>query len=196
MASASFTRVAALVLGDLLHPEAVLDVLGHRHVREQRVVLEHRVHVALVRRQPRHVLRPRAGSCPAVGFSNPAIIRRHVVLPEPDGPSMEKNSPSRTSRSTPSTAATSPKRLTTPSRRTATCAFAAGDAVGQCSRLCRPISIPLETLARIAQHLDRESRSRQGGPRGQPQAAGSAVPARSRGGQPLGRAQRPVRARA
>ena len=41
---------------------------------------------------------------PAVGSSNPAIIRSVVVLPEPDGPSIEKNSPSRTSRSTPSTA--------------------------------------------------------------------------------------------
>ena len=57
---------------------------------------------------------------PSVGCSNPAIIRRHVVLPEPDGPSIEKNSPSRTSRSTPSTAMTSPNRLTTPSSRTAT----------------------------------------------------------------------------
>src|SRR5215468_916394 len=57
---------------------------------------------------------------PSVGASNPAIIRRHVVLPEPDGPSIEKNSPSRTSRSTPSTAVTVPNRLTMPSMRTAT----------------------------------------------------------------------------
>ena len=42
---------------------------------------------------------------PSVGSSKPAIIRRVVVLPEPDGPSIEKNSPSRTSRSTWSTAA-------------------------------------------------------------------------------------------
>src|SRR6476659_4579991 len=56
---------------------------------------------------------------PSVGSSKPAIIRRHVVLPDPDGPSIEKNSPSRTSRSTPSTATTSPKRLVTPSSRTA-----------------------------------------------------------------------------
>ena len=32
---------------------------------------------------------------PAVGSSKPAIIRSVVVLPEPDGPSIEKNSPSR-----------------------------------------------------------------------------------------------------
>ena len=42
---------------------------------------------------------------PSVGSSKPAIIRSVVVLPEPDGPSIEKNSPSRTSRSTRSTAA-------------------------------------------------------------------------------------------
>ena len=59
---------------------------------------------------------------PAVGISNPAIIRSVVVLPDPDGPSIEKNSPSRTSRSMPSTATTSPNRLTTDSSRTAAAA--------------------------------------------------------------------------
>ena len=56
---------------------------------------------------------------PSVGSSNPAIIRRVVVFPDPDGPSMLKNSPSAISRSMPATAATSPKRLVTPSSRTA-----------------------------------------------------------------------------
>ena len=60
---------------------------------------------------------PPSSTRPSVGRSNPAIMRRHVVLPDPDGPSIEKNSPSRTSRSTPSTATTSPNRLTTPSSR-------------------------------------------------------------------------------
>ena len=32
---------------------------------------------------------------PSVGSSNPAIMRRLVVLPQPEGPSSEKNSPSR-----------------------------------------------------------------------------------------------------
>ena len=45
---------------------------------------------------------------PASGRSKPAIRRSVVVLPEPDGPSMVKNSPRRTSRSTESTATTSP----------------------------------------------------------------------------------------
>ena len=41
---------------------------------------------------------------PAVGCSNPAIIRSTVVLPEPEGPRMANNSPSPTARSAPSTA--------------------------------------------------------------------------------------------
>src|SRR5947207_1879673 len=41
---------------------------------------------------------------PEVGSSSPAIIRKRVVLPEPDGPSSTRNSPSRLSRFTPTTA--------------------------------------------------------------------------------------------
>ncbi len=50
---------------------------------------------------------------PAVGCSNPAIIRSIVVLPEPDGPSSAKNSPAAMSSDTSSTAVTVPKRLVT-----------------------------------------------------------------------------------
>ena len=46
-------------------------------------------------------------------------MRRVVVLPEPDGPSIEKNSPAAMSRSTLVTATTSPYSLRTPSSRTA-----------------------------------------------------------------------------
>ncbi|MNE37212.1 hypothetical protein D3C80_1310540 [compost metagenome] len=46
---------------------------------------------------------------PALGCSKPAIRRRQVVLPEPEGPSIEKNSPSWMSIDTWSTALTSPK---------------------------------------------------------------------------------------
>src|SRR3990172_8929735 len=46
---------------------------------------------------------------PAVGSSSPAIIRRRVVFPHPDGPSRTRNSPSSVERSTPLTASTSPK---------------------------------------------------------------------------------------
>jgi hypothetical protein len=47
---------APLGLGDLLDHQAVLDVLLHGHVREQRVVLEDRVDVAVERRLVRDVL--------------------------------------------------------------------------------------------------------------------------------------------
>ncbi len=51
-------------------------------------------------------LPPCRNTAPRVGSSKPAIIRMVVVLPHPDGPSMEKNSPSAMARSTPLTAAT------------------------------------------------------------------------------------------
>src|SRR5208282_616758 len=47
----------------------------------------------------------------------PAIERRIVVLPQPDGPSRVKNVPLGTSRSTPRTAATAPKCFSSPSTR-------------------------------------------------------------------------------
>ncbi len=49
---------------------------------------------------------------PLVGCSKPAIMRRVVVLPQPDGPTIVKNSPGGMNRSMPSTATTPPpKRL-------------------------------------------------------------------------------------
>src|SRR5262245_58353755 len=56
---------------------------------------------------------PSSNTCPADGDSKPAIRRRLVVLPQPDGPSKVKNSPGATSRSTVSSPTTSPKRLDT-----------------------------------------------------------------------------------
>ena len=47
--------LANLVLGNLLHPQAVGDVVEDGHVRKQRVALEHRVHVALERLLIGHV---------------------------------------------------------------------------------------------------------------------------------------------
>jgi hypothetical protein len=46
-------------------------------------------------------------------------MRRVVVFPDPDGPSIEKNSPSATCKLTPPTATTSPKRFSTFSSVTA-----------------------------------------------------------------------------
>ena len=51
---------------------------------------------------------PATAMCPVDGATKPAIIRRVVVLPHPEGPSSVRNSPSRTDRSSGSTAAVSP----------------------------------------------------------------------------------------
>ena len=87
--------LASLGLADLLDEQAVLDVLLDAHVREDRVVLEDRVHVAVVRRPAGHVL---AGELDRPG-RRAARSRRSSAAPsscpEPDGPSMEKNSPDR-----------------------------------------------------------------------------------------------------
>ena len=56
----------------------------------------------------------RGAPMPPSSFSRPAIARRVVVLPAPDGPSTTKNEPSGTSRSTPSRAWTSPNDLRSP----------------------------------------------------------------------------------
>src|SRR5581483_4395094 len=56
---------------------------------------------------------PRSRMRPSSGCSKPAIIRSVVVLPQPDGPSIVKNSPSWISRSTPATAACLPNCLLT-----------------------------------------------------------------------------------
>src|SRR5215213_4522092 len=56
---------------------------------------------------------PRMRMSPEVGCSNPAIMRMRVVLPHPEGPRIEKNSPGETLNVTSSTAAWVPKRLVT-----------------------------------------------------------------------------------
>ena len=70
--------------------EAEGDVVEHGHVREQRVRLEHGVDVALVRLRAGDVLVPMRIR-PAVGSSRPAIIRRVVVFPHPEGLSAKKD---------------------------------------------------------------------------------------------------------
>src|SRR5438034_7767165 len=61
---------------------------------------------------------PLSRMAPSVGRSNPAIRRRVVVLPHPDGPRSEKNSPPGTWRLIPSTAVISSNRLTRLTSRT------------------------------------------------------------------------------
>src|SRR5579864_1274737 len=51
---------------------------------------------------------------PAVGGTRPATIISSVVLPEPEGPSRVRNSPSRSSRVAPASAVTAPYVLVAP----------------------------------------------------------------------------------
>src|SRR6186713_315285 len=55
--------------------------------------------------------RPATWTRPESGSSKPAIMRSDVVLPQPDGPSREKNSPAAMSSVTPSTATTRPSKV-------------------------------------------------------------------------------------
>ena len=68
----------------------------------------------------RDVVARGAGSRPSSGSSKPAIMRSVVVFPQPDGPSIVKNSPSRISVVISLTASTLPNRLRTPSSVMAT----------------------------------------------------------------------------
>ena len=61
---------------------------------------------------------PPTRTVPEVGSLKPAIIRSVVVLPHPDGPSREKNSPLTMSRSSPSTTVVPPKTLVRPRSET------------------------------------------------------------------------------
>src|SRR5208283_4309522 len=63
---------------------------------------------------PRMLLPPMAMSPPS-GAMNPAIMRSSVVLPQPEGPRMEKKLPCATLNESESTAMCPPKRLTTAS---------------------------------------------------------------------------------
>jgi len=66
-------------------------------MRKQRIILENKTDVAAVRRLVVEPLAMQADR-PAVSASNPAMQRKVVVLPQPLGPSSEKNSPSCTSK--------------------------------------------------------------------------------------------------
>ena len=104
---------ADLGLGHAVHLEAEGDVLGHRHMREQRIGLEHHVGRPLDSGGTPARSLPASGDAPAVGSSKPASMRISVVLPQPDGPSSEKNSRSWISSDTSSTAVNSPNRFVT-----------------------------------------------------------------------------------
>src|SRR3954454_23250684 len=83
---------------------------------------------------------PSSRIAPESGISKPAIRRSVVVLPEPEGPSMVKNSPWPISRSTSSTAATSPNCLRSPISATS------GGADGVAKRLLHDLEPAVEVL--------------------------------------------------
>ena len=56
---------------------------------------------------------PRIRMSPESGAAKPAIMRSRVVLPQPDGPRMEKNEPAGTENDTPSTARRPPNSFVT-----------------------------------------------------------------------------------
>ena len=89
------------------------DVLEDVEVREQRVVLEHRVDRALVGLEPADVLPGDGDRSRWSAPRDPATIRSVVVLPQPDGPSSAKNAPCSTTRSRSSTATKLPNFLVT-----------------------------------------------------------------------------------
>jgi hypothetical protein len=59
---------------------------------------------------------PPMRTAPSVGSMNPEMVRRMVVLPQPDGPRKLKNSPGAIRKSALSTAVNGPKRTVTASR--------------------------------------------------------------------------------
>src|SRR5882762_11077728 len=63
------------------------------------------------------IVRPSSSMVPSLGSRKPAIMRSVVVLPQPDGPSSETNSPRVSASVARSTAVKAPKRQVT-SRRT------------------------------------------------------------------------------
>jgi hypothetical protein len=94
------------------HAQRERDVALDGHVREQRVALEHRADGARFRGLVREVVAAE-DDAPAVGRSKPPIMRKSVVLPQPEGPRRVKNSPASIASETPSTATKSPKRRVT-----------------------------------------------------------------------------------
>ncbi len=83
-----------LALAARLKP--VGDVLGHGHVREERIALEDDADLAPVRRQGiHHAIAD--DHAPEVWLMKPATMRRSVDFPQPDGPSSATSSPARTS---------------------------------------------------------------------------------------------------
>src|SRR5438874_12924340 len=106
--------------------------------------------------RPCNRIRPRSG------VSNPAIIRRVVVLPHPDGPSIEKNEPPGISKETSFTATTSPKAFVTLSTTTSPPSGSAAGvgSVGSISSVLLDID-PVETGQAVRQEREPDRQHQQ-----------------------------------
>ncbi|GAA3042698.1 hypothetical protein GCM10020000_22210 [Streptomyces olivoverticillatus] len=93
-------HVVDLLLDGLHAPAAQAEghVLVDVQVREERIALEDGVDRPLVRGRA-VTSRPASSTVPEVGSSRPAIMRRVVVLPQPEAPSRAKKEPAGTERS-------------------------------------------------------------------------------------------------
>ena len=107
--------LAPLGLGHVPHAQAELNVLDHRHVREQRVVLEHGVDVPGVWRHLRDVVAAKLDP-PAVRRLEPCNQPQQGGLPRPGRAKQGEELTGPPTRSTSASATTSPYRL----RRSAT----------------------------------------------------------------------------
>ena len=87
------TRASISSLGWPRHLQAEAHVLAHRHVRVERVGLEHHGHAALGRIDVVYVHAADADQPAGRMSSRPAIMRSSVDLPQPDGPTKTTNSP-------------------------------------------------------------------------------------------------------
>ena len=108
--SASATRCAIRLARHTTHAQAEADILRHRHVREQRIVLEHQAEIATERRQRLHrpALQPDAAG---VGRdeSGDHVQRRRLAAAA--GAEQRDELARRHVRSIASTAVSAPKRL-------------------------------------------------------------------------------------
>jgi hypothetical protein len=88
-------------------------VLGHRHVRVERVALEYHGDVARLGRQVRDVAAVDGDRHRRSHRSSPAMIRSSVDFPQPDGPTSTRNSPSAMASSMSCSTCTLPKAFAT-----------------------------------------------------------------------------------
>jgi len=87
-------QLVAAVCGDILVAQAEIEILSHGFPWKQREMLKHDGAIGA----GSVTLRPLSVTDPLLGRSNPATMRRQVVLPQPEGPTMATNSFSAISR--------------------------------------------------------------------------------------------------